>query len=996
MKIKLSFLTLLIGGLSFLVPNLFARTEFNQTQIDFFETKVRPLLTEQCLDCHSNVKGKVKGGLSMDSRQELLKGGENGEIYNSKEVKSSVLIKAINWDGDLHMPEKKKLTPEQILIFSQWFDMGLPDSREDIKPLKDKTSHWAFQPVVKPKVPFVKNENWCYNTIDRFVLAKLEANNIVPSISANKETLLRRVYFDILGIPPTPRQIAEFIADNTSNAFEKVVDKLLADPGYGERWGRHWLDTARYSDTTGALGNIRLDDYRYAYAWSYRDWVINAINNDMPYNEFVKNQIAADKFPDNKKTNLAALGFLTVGQRFNNNDETINDRIDAIGRGMLGLTLACARCHDHKFDPVTMADYYALKGVLLSCAEPAEGPIIAGDPASPKYMEFLEKIKELEKKSIDGYYGLARNLSDKIRKNAEVMAQYMLITEGKTGTLTPEKRKEASDLAAKFKLNERDLNENFGRHFKPTDKVLGPFVKLVGNKHDKDQYIDQLIKKDKSSSAVVNFLKTKETLPTEKEMVAKLIGEFFETMETQAAANFVLITNPAADVSKIDTDLLEATMFPIPYVHSSEITMERIKQEGTKFPMRLQAELNSRIFLNQINELKLTFTGGPVRAMVLEDKPKPINSPLFPRGNPPKAGEQVKIIPRRFIEVLSPSQPPSLFSSEDSGRLELANAIGNKDNPLTARVLVNRVWMYHFGEGLVKTPDDLGNQAGEPTHPELLDFLAEWFMADYGYKKPAWSVKSLHKAILLSKTYQQSSNTFSKVQLQEYSSIDPGNNLLWRANVRRLDFESYRDSLLSMAKVLQRDTIGGPSFNVTEEPYIYRRTVYAYIDRANLPDILLQFDMSNPDQPNTKRTSTVVPQQALFLMNSPFVVNLVQNISRRPEMLEAVLKEKNTEKGIVTAFKIVLQRTPSFEEKKNALQFLLTEAKLQDQVVQAVAPLTKEAQKIAETRYKQNLNSNNNRKAIVNQGNVTQRAAFSPWEALIQALIFTNEAAYIN
>jgi hypothetical protein len=412
--------------------------------------------------------------------------------------------------------------------------------------------------------------------------------------------------------------------------------------------------------------------------------------------------------------------------------------------------------------------------------------------------------------------------------------------------------------------------------------------------------------------------------------------------------------------------------------------------------MRLQAELANKVFFSKINELKLTFTGGPVRAMVLEDKPKPINSPLYIRGNPPKAGEKANIVPRRFIEILSPNQDPKPFSETESGRLELADAIASKDNPLTARVLVNRVWMYHFGEGLVKTPDDLGNQAGEPTHVELLDFLTNWFVTDYGPKKPAWSVKSLHKAIVMSKTYQQSSNTYSKIQLADYSNLDPANNLLWRANVRRLDFEAYRDSLLSMGKVLQRDIIGGPSFNVTEEPFIYRRTVYAYIDRANLPDILLQFDMSNPDQPNTKRTSTVVPQQALFLMNSPLVANVVQQISHRPEMIEAITNERNTEKGIVTAFKIVLQRTPTYEEKKFALDFLLTEAKHQAQVKETVAPVAQQAQKLAESKYKQSLNNNNARKAIVNQGVVTERTAFTPWEALIQALIFTNEAAYIN
>lgn len=976
--------------------NLFAKQEFSSEQLDFFENKVRPLLAEQCLECHSNVKGKVKGGLSLDNRKEFIRGGESGLIYKPENLKQSTFLKAINWDGELHMPEKKKLSVEQINVFTKWLEQGVPDTREQDSQVKTKDSHWAFQPVVKPKVPYVKREEWCYNTIDRFVLAKLEENNIVPSIPAHKETLLRRVYFDLIGIPPTPKQIADFIADNNSNAFEKIVDKLLSDPGYGERWGRHWLDTARYSDTTGALGNIRLDDYRYAYAWSYRDWVINAINNDMPYDVFLKNQIAADKILNNDKTNLAALGFLTVGQRFADNNEIINDRIDVIGRGMLGLTLACSRCHDHKFDPISMADYYALRGVLLSCIEPTEGPVIAGDPNSDRYMQFLKQIEELEKKSYEGYYSLVRNLSNKVRKNAEIMANYMFITEGRTGNLTPEKRKEASDLALKYKLNERDIVDEFGRLFRPNDKILGPFIKLTTNKEPKEQYIETLIKKDKSSQAVIDFLKSKETLPTEKPEIAKLIGDFFASIEPAVAANFNLITDPQTNAATINKEVLEATTFPLPLVLASEISAERIKQEGLKLPMRLQNELISKIFFSKINELKLTFTGGPVRAMVLEDKPKPVNSPLFIRGNAPKAGDQVNIVPRRFIEILSPNQQPTPFAETESGRRELAEAIADKNNPLTARVLVNRVWMHHFGEGLVKTPDDLGNQSGVPIHVELLDFLADWFVTDYGPKKPAWSVKALHKAIVLSKTYQQSSNTYSKVQLAEYSNIDPANNLLWRANVRRLDFEAYRDSLLSMGKVLQRDIIGGPSFNVTEEPFIYRRSVYAYIDRANLPDILLQFDMSNPDQPNTKRTSTVVPQQALFLMNSPLVANIVQQISRRPEMIEAISKEHNTEKGIITAFKIVLQRTPTYDEKKAALDFLINEAKFHAQVKEEVAPLASQAQKVAETKYKQSLNNNNARKAIVNAGTVTERTAFTPWETLIQALIFTNEAAYIN
>jgi len=990
MKKSLVFLVLFTAFCS----NLFAKQDVTPDQLNFFETKVRPLLTEKCLECHSNEKGKVKGGLSLDSREEIIKGGENGDIFNKDNITQSTLLKAINWSGELQMPEKKKLTDEQISVLTQWFEMGIPDPRQvGDKALKNtkKKEYWSFQPVIKPKVPFVKMENWCYNNIDRFILSKLEEKNIVPAVSAHKETLIRRAYFDLIGIPPTPRQTAEFVIDESSNAFEKVIDKLLADPGYGERWGRHWLDTARYSDTTGALNN-RVQDYRYSYAWSYRDWVINSLNNNMPYDEFLKNQLAADKIPNNNIVNLAALGFITVGQRFNNMDDEINDRIDVVGRGMLGLTLSCARCHDHKFDPITAADYYALRGIFLSCIEPSEGPIISGDPNSSKYIEFTTKIKEYEQKSYQVYYTIVREHGDKIRKNAEAMAEFTMVS-GKNPTV--EQREKASAIASKNKLKEREITDNFGRRFKPNDSLLGPFARMHNDKFTIEQVFND--KKQKYSPVVLEFLKKQQISPTTDIEIAKLIGSFFAELETLTASVFAQIMNPETKLedSTFNKDQADAIVFPFELNLISDLSIEKLKQIAAKFPMQQQGELTNKTFINQINELKLTFKGGPVRAMVIEDKPKPVNSPLFVRGNAPKAGEEIKIIPRKFIEVLNINNI-SEFSKNESGRLELAEAIANKNNPLTARVMVNRVWMYHFGEGLVRTPDDLGNQSGAPSHPELLDFLSNWFMEDYGDKKPGWSLKDLHKAIMLSKTYQQSSNTFSKTQLDEYSKIDPSNNLLWRANVRRLDFEAYRDSLLSMGKVLQRDEVGGPSFNVLEEPFIYRRTAYAYIDRANMPDVMMQFDMSNPAEPNTKRTSTIVPQQALFLMNSPLVASIVQNISHRPEMVDAVKLEKNTEKGIVTAFRIVLQRTPTLSERKYALDFLLKESKEQEGIKETMKPLAKEAQKKAEEKYKQALNNNNARKAIVNEGKVTERATFSPWEVLIQSLMFTNEAAYIN
>ena len=970
-----------------------AKQDIASDQLAYFENKVRPILASKCLECHSAERGKVKGGLVLDSRVDILKGGESGPVYDAAAPEKSALIRAINWDGDVQMPEKEKLSAEDITTLTEWFKMGVPDPRE--KQTKfDKATHWAFQPVYKPSLPDVKNAGWCNNSVDRFVLAKLEQNKMMPAPAANREVLLRRLYLDVVGIPPTVEQIQQFVADKSPRAYEAVVDRLLADPAYGERWGRHWLDTARYSDTNGNIQNQRLNDYRYPYAWTYREWVFDAINRDMPYDQFLKNQIAADKIVNNDKKNLAALGFLTVGQRFNNKDDVINDRIDVVGRGMLGLTIACARCHDHKFDPVTSADYYALRGIFASCTEPAEGPIIEGDENSAAFMEFQKKLQELEAKNAEGYYTIIRSHADNTRKNAALMFEYMLDTDAGT---TQEQIDAVTKKIDQAKITARSITDDWKKHFRVNDKFLGPFIRLAKCKPDEIEATKLVIKhdtKNKYSNISMDFISRQEIPSNTSVEMGELVGRFFAELEPQIPSLYAQIMNSTTDPKSMNIELVELAGFPFPILFADELSVEKIRQEGNKLPLRLQGEFAAKTTLNQINELKLTFSGGPVRAMAVEDLPKPVESPLFVRGNAPKAGETPLIIPRRFIDVLSPGGKSEVFNKQDSGRLELAEAIASQTNPLTARVLVNRTWMYYFGEGLVRTPDDLGNQAGKPSHPELLEFLTSWFLEDYP-NKPAWSSKALHRAILTSKTYQQASTLGSKELLAQYSKQDPANTLLWHTNIRRLDFEAYRDTLLSMANVLDK-TYGGPSFNVMEEPYIFRRTAYAYIDRLNVPDVLMQFDMSNPDQPNTKRTNTIVPQQALFLMNSPLVAGVIQKIVQRPEVIKAVLVDKNTDAGINAVFKIVLQRTPTINERRMALEFLLQESKAQDAVKLATDTIASQAMRQAEARFKAASNNNNAKKAIINHGQLVQRTAFSPWETLVQALIFCNEAAYVN
>lgn len=688
--------------------------------------------------------------------------------------------------------------------------------------------------------------------------------------------------------------------------------------------------------------------------------------------------------------------------------------------------------------------------------------MIGGDAKSMAYQEFSRKLADLEKNAYSAFYKIQRQVSDRVRKDAGDLFEIAYLSRRDS---SPEDKKEAAAMLEKAKIQPRFVDD--AMKLNPGNAVTGVFLKMITVTQNRDKVLADILdgkaRGPKYNQAVIDFLKKQPNLPSKPHDVAVLFGKMMLEIEPQVASLYAEIQDSSKNASESPRKaLMELVTYPLAMVPATDLDLDRIRQEGPRWGSGFRGQLERESGLPKINELKLTAKGGPVRAMVVEDLPKPKDSPLFIRGNAPKAGEDSSIVPRRFIEVLSPHGAAPF--KEGSGRLELAQAIASRENPLTARVLVNRVWMYHFGEGLVRTPDDLGNQAGQPSHPELLDFLSSWFTEDLGAAKPAWSVKALHKAIMMSRTYQQSSNTAFRGNSVDYQTMDPSNSLLWHANVRRLDFESFRDSLLSMAGTLDRSTVGGPSVNITEEPYSFRRSVYGYIDRANISDLLMQFDMAAPDQPNTKRTSTIVPQQALFLMNSPFAAQVVQRVVTRPEVVQAVTVEKNTRAGIVAIFRILLQRTPTIEEQEMALRFLVNENKLQASVKQATAEINKEATKIAADKLKAQQGNNGARKAILNDGEfagpgvtinkgsstvtnvlnaselrvgavvsgqgvpngtviasvsgttvtlsakatlssttaslraaeMVQRITFSPWEALVQAIMFSNEAAYVN
>jgi cytochrome c553 len=702
---------------------------------EFFETKIRPVLAERCFSCHG--PDKQKGGIRLDRKEFVFKASTEPLIVLGDPQKSP-LIQAIQHVGEIKMPPppKEKLPATVIADFVTWVKLGAawPDDPKTATG-SDPRKHWAFLPVKKPALPPVKQKDWPGNPIDAFILAKLESKGLTPNPPADPRTLIRRLYFDLIGLPPTFAEVDDFVtAWDAASAkrqavVEKVVDRLLASPQYGERWARHWLDLARYADTKGYVFQ---EERRYPYAYTYRDYVVKAFNDDLPYDQFVMQQIAADRLVAKGQapaSSQAAMGYLTLGRRFLNNIHDItDDRIDVVTRGMLGLTVACARCHDHKYDPIPTKDYYGLYGIFTSSMEPKDLPLLGEPEKTKEYDAFKTKLDDLEKSVTEYQTKYKKELSEKNRKNRD---------------------------------------------------------ELKGLQKKVDAY---------------------------------------------------KATSPAA----------------------------------------------------------------PPRAMVLVDGPNPHDARVLLRGNPGNPGP---IAPRQFLTILSEKPQPL---KEGSGRLDLAKAIASKENPLTARVLVNRLWMHHFGAGLVASSSNFGLRAEPPSHPELLDYLAATFMEN------GWSIKKMHKLIVMSRTYQLSSAENPKAR-----EIDADNRFLARANRQRLEFEAMRDSLLAVAGNLD-PKMGGKSVDITTAPYSHRRTIYAFIDRQNLPGVFRTFDFASPDASTPQRYQTTVPQQALFMLNHPFVQEQTRTLLKRPELAGV----KDDAEKITRLYRIIYARNVDAEEVRIGREFV--------------------------------------------------------------------------
>ena len=738
-------------------------------QLQFFEVDVRPVLVEHCHKCHGPTKEWA--GLRLDSREAMLRGGDSGPAIIPGEPDKSLLIRAIRHeDPNLKMPEEGKLTDRQIADLVRWVEMGAPFPASQPANVRTRSpNHWAFQPLIDAVVPNLEQPAAAESAIDQFVLARLESQNLVPAPVADKQVLIRRVTFNLIGLPPTPDEVTSFVTDERPDAFARVVDRLLASPAYGERWGRHWLDVARYADSNGLDENIA-----HGNAWKYRDYVVDAFNRDKPLDRFIVEQLAGDLLASvdesNRHENLIATGLISIGPKVlaevneaKMQMDIIDEQIDTVGRVFLGLTLGCARCHDHKFDPIDTADYYGLAGIFKST----------------RTMETYTKVAKWHEHLLPSAAATA------------MQAQY--------DTDLAARKQAVADFVAKA---DQQVRDNLGADVKPPENL--------------------------------------ETL-------------YPETTK--------------ADLKKLRDELA---------------TLE-------KTPPDL-----------------------PTAMGVTEDRTTDVAIQI--RGNPLKLGD---VVPRRTPPVIR-NLPTPEFSATESGRRQLAEWLTNPSHPLTSRVIVNRIWRWHFGQGLVRTTDNFGLLGEAPSHPELLDWVARRFVGD------GWSQKRLHRLLLGSSTYQRSSSPSA-----ELVSHDPENRLLGRSNLRRLEAEEIRDSLLSVSGQLD-STIGGTLLKVKNRGYLFdhtsidlsdyssrRRSLYLPVIRNNVFDVFQLLNFPDPAVPTGDRTTTTVAPQALLMMNSEFVMQSAELFAA-----QLLAQIEDDQHRIARMYAVAYAREPSATELNESLSFL--------------------------------------------------------------------------
>jgi hypothetical protein len=788
------------------------------TDVEFFESKIRPVLVQRCYSCHNSKMAAPKGDLILDTKEGLLKGGSSGPVLVPGNPAESRLLKALSYTDPLvQMPPSGKLADAVVDDFRQWIARGAADPRvtapalASVSPqykgmsLDEGRKWWAFQPV-SVHAGWSRRSGGAAkadNKIDNFILAKLAEKKLQLSPQADKRTLVTRAYIDLLGFKPTYEEVQEFLNDRSPNEYENLIDRLLKSPQYGERWARNWMDVARYADDNPSS---EATNPPYPFAWRYRDWMIEALNADMPYDRFVKLQLAADLMPDVKRDDMRALGYIGAAPIYHHDlrlsEDVIgtfltddwDERIDAVSRGVLGLSVACARCHDHKFDPITQKDFYALMGVFASTVR-AERPTFPVEP------EIEQEYMWLQRKLFDLAYSIN-----------------LLGNEGTTFINGAEK-------AVKWKAEMEGLK----------------------------------------ARATTNLAKYPQLIQT--------LDKYWNPPRRAAAPP----PPPAAAAAgaKVPVAAAAAAQPPRPGAPSTDPYMNAV------FDAAQYVDASDPTYT------WIVYKPGEVR-----------NMPVLKAGNVAAPGE---IVPRGFPVVLARGNDTTFKNG--SGRLELAERLFTDTAALAARVMVNRVWGWHFGKGLVATASDFGTQGDKPTHPELLDDLAARFI-EHG-----WSLKWLNKEIMMSATYRQSSQPRA-----DGLQADEGNALLWRQNPRRLDAESYRDTLTRSAGLLDLQ-MGGVPGDIDSDDF-YRRAIYGRISRARRAEMLGLFDFPEATQSAPGRDITTSTLQQIYLMNGEFV----QNLAAAAAKTAATATGEAEQIGVL--YRRILARDPNAAELKSALAYL--------------------------------------------------------------------------
>jgi len=893
--------------------------------IEFFETNVRPIFAESCFGCHTD---RETAGLRVDSRDALMKGGDSGPAIVPGDPDASLLIKAIRHAANApKMPMGgTKLSEQKIAALVQWIRDGAawpqatlasgapPASRAAEKTITtDQRAFWSFQPLRRAAPPAVKDQNWAKTDIDRFILARLEKEGLAPVRSADRRTLIRRASLDLTGLPPTPEEVDAFEQDQSPDAFAKVVDRLLASPRYGEAWARMWLDIARYGEDDPRSLDPQGRGYApYPNAYLYRDWVVKAFNDDLPYDQFIKAQIAGDLLDERTRARtLPALGFLGLGPWYYDNgaveitraDER-HDRVDVVTRGFLGLTVACARCHDHKYDPIPTTDYYALSGVFLNTAYHEY-------PLAPNAV--VEEYKAAEKKIEQKQKLLNEFLDTESRQLAETLAfqasRYMQAAWKVTGEPKEPVGKVADQEKLDYELFDRWIAflakpPRFYPFLKPWQEMIKTGGTAAEAKKLADAFqallLDVMFAK-KEIDEENEIIRAKALPGTKKKKPAALPNEFVTNDDFCPGCGLEL-KSLETDKMQLWTDVFRRDLDEgfDPAFTSGYMKPGVLMFRGWGLERQLSGDRRAHIetLRNDIKAARAALPSKFAYVHGVRDAEKPENAKVNLRGNPNRLGDEV---PRRFLSVLSESEPVPFENG--SGRLGLAERIAKE--PIAARVIVNRVWKSHFGTGIVNTPSNFGVNGERPVHPELLEYLSAFFV-DNGM-----SIKKLHREIMLSAVYQLGSD---HVALN--ADKDSGNRLYWRANRQRMTAEQLRDSILFVSGALDTK-MGGPSAPLT--PFNAQRTIYGSVSRYRGDQFLQLFDFPAPTITAEQRYATNVPLQRLFLMNSDFMQQQAELLARR------VGGEPDTSAQIRKAYRIVFGREPSAQELAAGLKYLADE-----------------------------------------------------------------------